>query len=129
VQVQALAQFGSRLFIGTDSGLAVSSTWAEVETEAALRAASGGKDKSGDRVDGQPGSEAPPEAADPSGAQQAICIRWLPTRVFSALGAPVSILPILPAGLNVIDLVASEGRLYVLSLDAGLYFLNGEVDG
>lgn len=121
VRIQALAQFGSRLFIGTDSGLAVSSTLAEAETERELQAASSDKAESPkDKRDEPP--------ADTSNAQ-AICIRWLPTRVATAAGAPVSILPLLPAGLNVTDLVVSEGRLYVLSLDNGLFFLNGEVDG
>lgn len=121
VRIQALAQFGSRLFIGTDSGLAVSSTLAEAETEAELQAASSSKAEA-------PKDERDDPPADTSDAQ-AICIRWLPTRVATAAGAPVSMLPILPAGLNVTDLVVSEGRLYVLSLDNGLFFLNGEVDG
>jgi hypothetical protein len=93
--VRAMAQFGARLFVGTQYGVAVTSSSSNPQT-------------------GDPGHENP------------LCLAWLPTQVAS--GAPTAFaepLPVLPPGLDVTDLVVSDGRLYVLTSDRGIFYLNG----
>jgi hypothetical protein len=90
-----MAQFGARLFVGTQYGVAVTSSSSNPQT-------------------GDPGHENP------------LCLAWLPTQVAS--GAPTAFaepLPVLPPGLDVTDLVVSDGRLYVLTSDRGIFYLNG----
>lgn len=111
--VLALAQFGSRLYVGTDSGLAVSSTTDESAAEVAA-------DDKATKKSGEPSVE--PESKD---TEVAICVRWLPTRVKGQLDSPTE-LPVFPPGLTVTALVATDERLVVLTRDKGLFFLEGD---
>ncbi len=95
--IRAMAHFGARLFIGTEHGVAITSGSNE-----ALSSARGDAEKN------------------------VLCLRWLPTQVSSAFTPSTGPqLPVLPPGLDITDLVVSNGRLYALTSDRGVFFLNG----
>lgn len=97
--VTAMVQLGSRLFLGTTSGVAVTTSTREGEF------------------------------AQNSPTGSSICARWLPTALaLPTEGAGTeSLYPVLPEGLDVADLVISDDTLYVVSRDRGLFFLHGGI--
>lgn len=97
--ITAMVQIGSRLFLGSTSGVAVTTST-----------------RNG-------------ELAQSSPTGSSICARWLPTTLaMPAEGSGAeSLYPVLPEGLDVADLVISDDTLYVVSRNRGLFFLHGEL--
>jgi hypothetical protein len=116
--VYALAQYGARLYIGTEAGLAVTSTPGEV-----LAATAAPPDQTKDKAKEPSASK----SKEPSGANadDSVCVRWLPTEVSSSIDMPIAQLPVFPPGLDVTALLPGDDRLVVLTQDRGLFFLEG----